>query len=83
MTRILSGVALAAAAVAAIWFLTPIALLVVALVVAAMAFTEYARIVGAIGADVPWWTTLLSPVRTCTPLIHLPSGSPKGTTKLR
>jgi phosphatidate cytidylyltransferase len=65
MTRILSGVALAAAAVAAIWFLTPIALLVVALVVAAMAFAEYARIVGAIGADVPWWTTLLLTLLTC------------------
>ena len=59
MTRILSGVALAAVAVGAIWFLTPVALLGVALVVAALAFTEYARIVGAIGTRVPWWTTLL------------------------
>jgi phosphatidate cytidylyltransferase len=65
MTRILSGVALAAVAVAAIWFLTPVALLAVALVVAALAFAEYARIVGAIGAHVPWWTTLLLTLVAC------------------
>jgi phosphatidate cytidylyltransferase len=65
MTRILSGVALAAAALAAIWFLTPIALLGVALVVAAIAFAEYARIVAAIGADIPWWTSLLLTLLAC------------------
>jgi phosphatidate cytidylyltransferase len=65
MTRVLSGVALAAAAVAAIWFLTPVALLGVALAVAALAFAEYARIVAAIGADVPWWTTLVLTLVTC------------------
>ena len=59
MTRIFSGVALGAVALAAVWFLTPVALLAVALVVAALAFAEYARIVGAIGAHVPWWTSLL------------------------
>ena len=65
MTRILSGVSLAAAALAAIWFLTPIALLAVALVVAGLAFAEYARIVSAIGADIPWWTTLLLTLLAC------------------
>jgi phosphatidate cytidylyltransferase len=65
MTRILSGVALAAAALAAIWFLTPVALLGVALVVAALAFAEYARIVSAIGADIPWWTSLLLTLLAC------------------
>jgi phosphatidate cytidylyltransferase len=65
MTRILSGVSLAAAALAAIWFLTPVALLTVALVVAALAFAEYARIVSAIGADIPWWTTLLLTLLAC------------------
>ena len=65
MTRILSGVALAAAALAAIWFLTPVALLGVALVVAALAFAEYARIVTAIGADIPWWTSLLLTLVAC------------------
>jgi phosphatidate cytidylyltransferase len=65
MTRILSGVALAAAALAAIWFLTPVALLGLALLVAALAFTEYARIVSAIGADIPWWTSLLLTLLAC------------------
>ena len=50
MARLLSGVVLAAVFFGAIWFLTPVVLLVVALVVAALAFAEYARIVGAIGA---------------------------------
>jgi phosphatidate cytidylyltransferase len=65
MTRILSGVALAALAIAAIWFLTPVALLAVALMVATLAFVEYARIAHAIGAHVPWWTTLLLTLLTC------------------
>jgi len=65
MTRILSGVTLAAVAIAAIWFLTPVALLAVALVVAALAFTEYAHIVAAIGARVPWWSTLLLTLVAC------------------
>jgi phosphatidate cytidylyltransferase len=65
MTRILSGVTLAAVAIAAVWFLTPVALLAVALVVAALAFTEYARIVAAIGARVPWWSTLLLTLVAC------------------
>jgi phosphatidate cytidylyltransferase len=65
MTRILSGVAMAAVAVAAVWFLTPVALLAVALVAAALAFAEYARIVGAIGAHVPWWTSLLLTLVAC------------------
>jgi phosphatidate cytidylyltransferase len=65
MTRILSGVSLAAAALAAIWFLTPVALLAVVLVVAGLAFAEYARIVDAIGAHVPWWTTLLLTLIAC------------------
>lgn len=57
--------ALAAVAVAAVWFLTPVALLAVALVAAALAFAEYARIVGAIGAHVPWWTSLLLTLVAC------------------
>jgi phosphatidate cytidylyltransferase len=65
MVRILSGLGLAVTAVAAIWFLSPVALLAVALLVAALAFGEYARIVGAIGARVPWWTTLLLTLLAC------------------
>ena len=49
---------MAAVAVAAIWFLTLSRCSSSRWLVAALAFTEYARIVGAIGAKVPWWTTL-------------------------
>jgi phosphatidate cytidylyltransferase len=65
MTRVLSGVTLAAAVVALVWFLTPAALLAVALLVAALAFAEYARIVEAIGVRIPWWTTLAATLATC------------------
>ena len=40
-------------------------LLALALAVGALAFAEYARIVAAIGADVPWWTTLVLTLVTC------------------
>lgn len=65
MTRLLSGVVLIAVTLALIWFLSPIALLGVALVVAALAFTEYEKIVDAIGARVPFWTTLLATLLAC------------------
>jgi phosphatidate cytidylyltransferase len=66
MTRVISGVVLGAAALALIWFLSSIALLLVALIVAAMAFHEYERIVDAIGAKVPYWTTLLATLLACS-----------------
>ncbi len=56
MARVLTGAALAAIVVLAVWFLTPVALLGLVLGVAALAFVEYARIVDAIGAKIPWWT---------------------------
>ena len=65
MTRILSGVVLIAVTLVLIWFLSPIAMLGVALVVAALAFTEYEKIVDAIGARVPFWTTLLATLLAC------------------
>ena len=65
MTRILSGVGLGAVALALIWFLSSIALLGVALAVAAVAFAEYEKIVDAIGARVPFWTTLLATLLAC------------------
>jgi phosphatidate cytidylyltransferase len=65
MTRVLSGVAMAALALAAVWFLTPEGLLGVVLVLAILAFTEYARIVEGIGARVPWWTTLVATLGAC------------------
>jgi phosphatidate cytidylyltransferase len=65
MTRVLSGVAMAGVAVALVWFLTPPALLAVAMLLAALAFTEYARLVDAIGAKVPWWTALVATLGAC------------------
>ena len=56
---------MAAMALALIWFLSSIALLGVALVVAAVAFTEYEKIVDAIGAKVPFWTALLATLLAC------------------
>ena len=56
---------LGAVALALIWFLSSIALLGVALVVAAVAFTEYEKIVDAIGAKVPYWTALLATLLAC------------------
>lgn len=65
MTRVLSGVALAATAVALVWWLTPVALLGVALVLAALAYAEYGRVVAGIGAQIPWWTGLLVTLAVC------------------
>ena len=65
MTRVLSGVVLGAAALALIWFLNSIALLGVALVVCALAFHEYERIVAGIGAKIPYWTTLVATLLAC------------------
>jgi phosphatidate cytidylyltransferase len=65
MTRVLSGVVLGAVALALIWFLDSTALLGVALAVCALAFHEYERIVAAIGAKIPYWTTLLATLLAC------------------
>jgi phosphatidate cytidylyltransferase len=66
MTRVLSGVVLGVAALALIWFLSSLALLLVALIVAAIAFHEYERIVNAIGAKVPYWIALLATLLACS-----------------
>jgi phosphatidate cytidylyltransferase len=65
MTRVISGVVMGAGALALIWFLSSTALLGVALIVAAMAFHEYERIVDRIGAKVPYWTSLLATLLVC------------------
>jgi phosphatidate cytidylyltransferase len=65
MQRVVSGVVLAAVAIGVIWFLSPIALLGVALVIAALAFHEYEHIVDKIGAKIPYWTSLLATLLTC------------------
>jgi phosphatidate cytidylyltransferase len=66
MTRVISGVILGAVALGLIWFLSSIALLGVALVVAAIAFHEYDRIVDIVGAKIPYWTTLVSTLLVCS-----------------
>ena len=66
MQRVISGVILAAIALALIWFLDSIWLLGVALILAAMAFHEYDRIVEKIGAKIPYWTTLLTTLLVCS-----------------
>ncbi|MGE0041772.1 MAG: phosphatidate cytidylyltransferase [Vicinamibacterales bacterium] len=58
MTRLLSGVALAAVFLAVIWFATAPVLLAVALAVTGLAFHEYARLVAALGVRVPWMPAL-------------------------
>ena len=65
MTRVLSGVVLGVVALGLIWFLGSIALLAVAMAVAALAFIEYEKVVDAIGAKVPYWTTLLATLLAC------------------
>jgi phosphatidate cytidylyltransferase len=65
MTRVLSGVVLGVVALALIWFLSSIALLGVALLIAALAFHEYEQIVDRIGAKVPYWTALVATLLAC------------------
>lgn len=71
MIRLISGVLLAAAFLALVWFATPVVLLVAALVVAALAFHEYARLVRAIGSVVPRWPTIIATLAT-TAMVPFP-----------
>ncbi len=77
MTRLVSGAALALSAFAAIWFLSPQALLGVALVVAALAFVEYAKLAQAVQAPLPFVPSLVATLAACAavalPWVHLPS----------
>jgi phosphatidate cytidylyltransferase len=77
MTRLLSGVALAASAFALVWFLPWTALLAVALAVAGLAFLEYARLVRAVDAPLPFLPALAATLAACAgvalPWVHLPS----------
>jgi len=77
MTRVLSGVALAAAAFALVWFLPSPALLAVALVVAGLAFVEYAKLARAVDAPLPFLPSLAATLAACAavalPWVHVPS----------
>ena len=76
MTRLLSGVALAAAAFAAVWWLSTAALLGVALGLALLAYLEYARLVRAMGTELPLVPALVATLAACasvtTPLVPVP-----------
>jgi phosphatidate cytidylyltransferase len=65
MTRVLSGLALAASAFGLVWFLPSSALLGVALAVAALAFFEYVGLVRALGATPPVAVSLLATLAAC------------------
>ena len=53
MTRVASGAALIALVVGAIWFLPPLALLILAEVVLLLAFLEYASLTDKLGMRIP------------------------------
>jgi phosphatidate cytidylyltransferase len=65
MTRLLSGVAMAASAFALVWFLPTQGLLVVALVIATLAFFEYAALARGVGAPVPVAASLVTTLAAC------------------
>ena len=77
MTRLVSGVALAASAFALVWFLPSPWLLAVALVVAGLAFFEYATLARAVGAPLPFLPSLAATLAACAavalPWVHVPS----------
>lgn len=77
MTRVLSGVAMAAGAFLLVWFLPWTALLGVALGVAALAFFEYVRLARAVEAPLPTVPALAATLAACAavalPWVHLPS----------
>ena len=64
MTRVISGAALAAAALAAILFLPTLGLRVLACLVAALAAHEYVRVAGA-AAGVSQWALIAAVIATC------------------
>ena len=65
MVRLLSGVTLAAIALAVIWFLTPAQLLVVTLGIAGLAFLEFARIANGMGVQLPRVPALVATLAAC------------------
>ena len=77
MTRLVSGLALALGALALVWWLSSAQLLVVALVITALAFVEYARLARAVGAMLPFLPSLAATLAACAavalPWIPLPA----------
>jgi phosphatidate cytidylyltransferase len=65
MTRILSAVVLLALVVGVIWFMPPVATLVLAAIAAALGFVEYARLAASIDVYIPRAVTGVSVVAVC------------------
>ena len=65
MARVLSALVLLPAVIGAVWFLPPIATLVLAVAAAVLAFLEYAAIAAALGARVPGVVTAVGVVAAC------------------
>src|SRR3954471_5099698 len=68
MTRVLSALVLLPSVIAVVWFLPPVATLLLALVAAALAFSEYAAIAAALGAHVPRLVSGTAVVAGCAAL---------------
>jgi phosphatidate cytidylyltransferase len=66
VARVLSALVLLPAVVGAVWFLPPLATLVLAAAAAVLAFIEYADIARALGARVPRLVTGLAVLAACT-----------------
>lgn len=65
MVRILSGLVLIPVFFGCIWFLPPLALLLVAEAVLVLAFVEYARLAAALGARIPRAAALAAAMAAC------------------
>lgn len=65
MTRVLSALVLLTVVIGTIWFLPPVATLILAAVAAPLAFVEYARLAEALGARVPRVLTGAAIVAAC------------------
>jgi phosphatidate cytidylyltransferase len=68
MTRVLSALVLLPAVIGVVWFLPPLATLLLALVAAALAFVEYASIAAALGVYVPRLVSGTAVVAACAAL---------------
>jgi phosphatidate cytidylyltransferase len=65
VTRVLSALILLPIVIGAVWFLPPVGTLVLALIAAALAFTEYAAIAQALGAAIPRVFTGVAVLAAC------------------
>jgi phosphatidate cytidylyltransferase len=74
MTRVVSALVLLSVVIGTVWFLPAIWTLVLALIAAALAFDEYARIAGELGARVPRLLSGAAVLAACAAAggIHLP-----------